>query len=122
MLTLLLVAVAFSLNYFTKRTTVITQLAITTFMITLGFYTGELKAGQTRTGGEREIIFIDSSKIQGYVLHRVENGILFQKKNFNPFNYGTIFVPYDSIKFISEVDDYPGLEFKKTINESEYGD
>lgn len=53
--------------------------------------------------GLRQIVFSDDSRLDGYPLHRVRNGIIVSKFQHFAFDYGAVFIPYSSFKMITEL-------------------
>jgi len=66
------------------------------------YFLGEMKAGEEGYSRQVVIYFDDGSQLPGHLLHRVNHGVLFRKSSYFPFDTGTVFVPYDTIRMIGE--------------------
>jgi hypothetical protein len=72
------------------------------------YYAGEVKAGTVPKNKLMQVVFSNGTKLDGYPLHRVSNGIIFKKHNFFEFDVGTVFIPYSSVIMITEPSVYSG--------------
>lgn len=72
------------------------------FLFSSSYLLGEMRAGSVPDYGWRQIVFVDGSRLDGFPLHRVRDGFIFKKRDFFAFDTGVVFVPFNSIKFITE--------------------
>lgn len=71
-------------------------------LMSVSYFLGEIKAGSSPEYVWKQIVFLDDTRLDGFPLHRVADGIIFRKRDYFAFDTGAVFVPYSSIKFITE--------------------
>ena len=72
------------------------------FLLSFSYVLGEVRAGTVPEYSWKQVVFLDDTRLDGYPLHRVSGGIIFRKRKFFSFDVGAVFIPYSSIKFITE--------------------
>ncbi|PWQ96423.1 hypothetical protein DKT75_10615 [Leucothrix arctica] len=81
------------------------------------YYAGEVKAGTVPKNRLMQVVFSNGTKLDGYPLHRVSNGIIFKKHKFFGFDVGTVFIPYSSVIMITEPSVYAGSAAPVLVND-----
>ncbi|WP_299402530.1 hypothetical protein [uncultured Roseobacter sp.] len=75
---------------------------VISFLLSFSYLLGEVKAGSTPEYAWKQIVFVDDSRLDGFPLHRVRDGFIFRKRSYFAFDSGAVFVPFHSVKFITE--------------------
>lgn len=99
---LVLVLVSILLWIYWDSTWHIVVSSLIPFLLSLSYYAGELKAGTIPEFRLMQVVFLDDKRLDGYPLHRVSSGIIFRKREHFGFDVGTVFIPYSSIKMVTE--------------------
>ena len=105
--------------YFEKIGAHLAGSVVLVLFLNWSYFFGAVKAGSVPEYNWKQIVFLDDTRLDGYPLHRVSDGIIFRKRDFFALDTGAVFVPFSSFKFITEpaVDsggdavlsrDYPG--------------
>lgn len=76
--------------------------ALVPFLFALSYSLGVTKAGSVPEYAWKQVIFSDGTRMDGYPLHRVRDGMIFRKRRYFSFDTGAIFIPYSSVMFVTE--------------------